>query len=108
VARPVRLRRLAADDIDAALGYYLDEAGADVAKRFVTAVERATVSIAKSPRSGSLRFAYDLEIPDLRCWPLTRFPYLVFYVEHADRVDVWRLLHTRRDIPATLADTNDA
>lgn len=107
MAKPVRLRRLAADDIDAALGYYLDEAGAEVAQRFVTAVERAAVSIAKTPRSGSLRFAYDLEIPDLRYWPLTRSPYLVFYVEHVDRVDVWRLLHTRRDIPATLADTND-
>jgi toxin ParE1/3/4 len=108
VGKPVRLRRVAANDIDTALDYYLAEAGVEVAQRFVTAVERATVSIGRTPRSGSLRFAFDLEIPDLRCWPLTRFPYLVFYVEHADHVDVWRLIHTRRDLPATLADNNEA
>jgi toxin ParE1/3/4 len=54
-----------------------------------------------------LRFAWELDSPDLRCWPLARFPYLVVYVEHADHIDVWRLLHTRRDIPRTLADTAD-
>jgi toxin ParE1/3/4 len=108
VAKPVRLRRVAANDIDTALDYYLAEAGVEVAQRFVTAVERATVNIGRTPRSGSLRFAYDLEIPDLRCWPLTQFPYLVFYVEHADHIDVWRLLHTRRDLPASLADNNEA
>jgi toxin ParE1/3/4 len=107
VAKAVQLRRVAADDIDASLEYYLHEAGADVARRFISAVERAFASIGRTPRSGSLRFAYELEIPDLRCWPLSRFPYLVFYVEHPDHVDVWRLLHTRRDIPTTLADTSD-
>jgi toxin ParE1/3/4 len=108
VAKPVRLRQVAADDIDAPLDYYRSEAGTDVAQRFVTAVTRAIVSIGRTPHSGSLRFAYELEIPDLRCRALTRFPYLVFYVEHPDHVDVWRLLHTRRDIPITLADTNEA
>lgn len=108
MAKPVRLRHAAVADVDAAVDHYLAEARADVAHRFVTTVERATISIGKTPRRGSLRFAYDLEIPDLRCWPLTRYPYLIFYVEHADHVDVLRLLHTRRDIPATLTDTNDS
>jgi len=31
-----------------------------------------------------------------------RFPYLAFYVERADHVDVWRVLHGARDIPAWL------
>jgi toxin ParE1/3/4 len=107
MAKPVRLRLAAADDVDAALDHYLAEAGSDVPQRFVSAVEQAIRNIGRAPRSGSLRFAHDLEIPDLRCWPLTRFPYLVFYVEHADHVDVWRILHTRRDIPASLADNDD-
>ncbi|ENO88947.1 plasmid stabilization system [Thauera aminoaromatica S2] len=29
-----------------------------------------------------------------------RYPYLVFYVERADHIDVWRVLHGERDIPA--------
>jgi len=31
---------------------------------------------------------------------LTRFPHLVFYFERDDYIDVWRVLHGRRDIPA--------
>jgi toxin ParE1/3/4 len=107
VAKPVHLRQLADDDITGALDHYLADAGEDLARRFVTAAERAIVSIGRTPRSGSLRFAWELDIPDLRCWPLTRFPYLVFYVEHTDHIDVWRLLHTRRDIPGALAHTTD-
>lgn len=105
MAKPVRLRQVAAQDIDAGLDYYLREADAEVAGRFLTAVERAVVSIGKSPRSGSLRFAYELEIPELQCWPLTSFSHLVFYVERSDHIDVWRVLHTRRDIPTTIAET---
>ena len=106
VAKPVQLRRVAADDIDASLEHDLHEAGAEVARRLVSAVERAIINIARTPRSGSLRFAYELEIPDLRCWPLTRYPYLAPCVERTDRVDVWRVLHSR-DIPATLAGTDN-
>jgi toxin ParE1/3/4 len=40
-----------------------------------------------------------LGLADLRCWPIDRYPYLVFYVERDDHVDVWRVLHQQRDIP---------
>lgn len=40
----------------------------------------------------------------LRAWPLTRYPYTVFCVERPDGVDVWRLLHSQRDIPAWLQE----
>ena len=103
-ARPVRLRERAAVDIDQAVDYYLAEADPDVALRFVDAVERAVGQISRSPQSGSLRFAYELEIPDLRVRPLARFPHLVFYVVGDDVVDVWRILHTRRDTPTAMGD----
>jgi toxin ParE1/3/4 len=107
VAKPVRLRRCAADDIDAAVDYYLTEAGHDVARRFIDVVELTLHRIGRHPHSGSLRFAYELDIPELRVWSLTRFPYLLFYVERESEIHVWRLLHTRRDIPAILAADND-
>jgi plasmid stabilization system protein ParE len=28
---------------------------------------------------------------------------MIFYVPLGDRIDVWRVLHTRRDIPGTFA-----
>jgi len=35
-------------------------------------------------------------------WRLRRFPYLVFYLTHPTHVDVVRVLHEARDIPAVL------
>lgn len=107
MAKPVRLRRLAADDFETAVEHLLAEASADVTTRFVDAVERALQHVGRHPHNGSLRYAYELDIPELRAWPLTRFPYLVFYVERDSEIDVWRILHTRRDIAATLADNDE-
>lgn len=101
-ARPVRLRERAALDVDQAVDYYLAEADTDVALRFVDAVERLVGQIGRSPHSGSLRFSYELEIPGLRVRPLSRFPFLVFYVVDDRFVDVWRILHTSRDIPTAI------
>jgi len=107
-ARSVRLRERAAIDIDRAADDYLAEAGAEVAVRFVDAVERAVGQIARSPHSGSLRFSYELEIPGLRVRPVTRFPYLVFCIAGDEVVDVWRILHSRRDIPSAVTGDIDA
>ncbi len=103
--KPVRLRQLAAADIDAALDYYLAEAGADVAGGFLDAVERALRQVGRQPHAGTLRFGFELDIPGLRAWPVSRFPYLVFYVEMDAELDVWRVLHSSRDVPASLADS---
>ena len=37
-----------------------------------------------------------------RFWPLSRFPYLVFYIEREDHIDVWRVLHAQRDVASFL------
>jgi toxin ParE1/3/4 len=100
--RAVQFRSRAVEDLDAALDRLVEEGRPDVAVTLVDALEAATNHLAKSPNSGSLRFAYELGIPELRAWPLRRWPYVIFYVGHADRIDVLRILHTRRDIPSTL------
>lgn len=105
--RSVRLRERAAADIERAVDHYLAEADMETALRFVDAVERGVGQISRSPQSGSLRFSYELEIPGLRVRPLARFPYLVFYVVGDGFVDVWRILHTRRDIPSAIGDGID-
>lgn len=98
-------RARASQDIDDALTYYLTEAGEAVALRFIDAVEAALRHLSAHPSSGSLRFAYELDLPGLRAWPLHRFAWLVFYSETDQQVDVWRVLHGRRDIPAWLGET---
>ena len=105
-AKPVQFRELATFDLESASRYYAAEADVTTAIRFVDAVEAAARRIGQNPRLGSLRFAYDLAVPDLRVVAADRFPFLLFYLERETAVDVWRLLHASRDIPASLQDPN--
>jgi toxin ParE1/3/4 len=88
--------------VDAIVAHYLAEAGRAVALEFVEALDRALRHIGEHPAAGSPRYAHELDLPGLRVWPVRRFPYLVFYVEGAEEIDVWRILHGRSDIPAWL------
>ena len=103
-AKPVVPRAVAQRDIDEAIDYYLQEAGDRVALRFIDAAEATLRSIGQSPAAGSPRYAHELNLPGLRSRQLKRFPYLVFYVEGEDHIDVWRVLHAKRDIPAWLQE----
>lgn len=103
---PVIPRALAQEDVAQALDYYRDAAGETAALGFVAALEQAFAHIARHPATGSPRYAHALDLPGLRCWPLTRYPYLVFYPQQQGHIDVWRVLHGARDIPAWLADEN--
>jgi toxin ParE1/3/4 len=100
IAKPVVPRELANHDVDEAVAYYLTEGSDEAALGFVDALERAYRHISRHPASGSSRYAVELNLPGLRSWPLRRFPYLVFYIETKNCIDVWRVLHSARDIPA--------
>jgi len=103
-AKPVIPREQAVRDVEGIIDGYAREAGERVALGFIEALEQAYRFIGDHPAAGSPRYAHELGFPGLRNWLLKKFPYVIFYVEQEDRVDVWRLLHGRRDIPATLAD----
>lgn len=106
--QPVVPRRQATQDVDEAIAFYLSEAGENAALGFVTALEQAYRHIGRHPASGSPRFAHELGIAGLRSWPLRRFPYVVFYLERTDHLDVWRVLHATRDIPGWLSEAGDS
>lgn len=103
--KPVVPREIANRDVDEAIAHYLGEADERVALGFVDALERAYRHIGRHPESGSARYALELKLPALRSWPLKRFPYVVFYVEAKETIDVWRVLHGARDIPAWMQKT---
>jgi toxin ParE1/3/4 len=102
--KPIVPRALARRDVEAAVEFYAREAGAAVALRFIEALRRAYGAIATLPAAGSPLLGHELDLPGLRSRSLQRFPYLVFYVERADHIDVWRVLHAQRDIPAGLQE----
>jgi toxin ParE1/3/4 len=97
-------RKLATADLRDAAAHYATETDAAMAGRFIDAVEQAFALLARQPGIGSPRYAVELEWPGLRTHPVPRFPYLVFYLEQADHLDVLRVLHAHRDIPASLQD----
>ena len=110
--KPVIPREQVRRDVDEGIDHCLleaglIEAGEKTALAFVDALERAYGQIARHPAAGSPYYAHELNIPGLRSWPLRRYPWLVFYVEHDDHVDVWRVVRAERDIPAWMREGAD-
>ncbi|MEJ1962164.1 MAG: type II toxin-antitoxin system RelE/ParE family toxin [Gammaproteobacteria bacterium] len=97
-------RKRAERDVDKAIDYYLSENAPEAALGFIDALEQAYGHIGRHPDAGSSRYATELNLPGLRFWPLKKYPYLVFYLERSDHIDVWRVLHGARDIPAWMRD----
>jgi toxin ParE1/3/4 len=100
-------RAVAHGDVEAALDYYVDTAGVDVALKFVASLESAYRIIAERPATGSPRFAHELGLPGLRGRKLARFPHLIFYFDRGDHIDVWRILHVQQDIPNWLTESEN-
>ena len=101
---PVVLRERAQRDVAEAVEHYLAEESTTVVLAFVDALEEAFHRMGAHPASGSPRYARELHLPGLGSWLMTGFPYLVFYAESAADIDVWRVLHAARDIPAWLQE----
>lgn len=101
-AKQVIPREQANRDVDEAVAYYLNQSADQAALGFIDALEQAYTRIGRHPATGSPRYQHELGLPELRTWPLSRYPYLLFYIERQDHIDVWRVLHSQRDIPAWL------
>jgi toxin ParE1/3/4 len=105
-AKPVVPRARAQADVELAVDYYTQEAGADVAFDFIDALEQTYALIGETPGAGSPRWSHELNLPGLRSVQLKGFPWLVFYLEFDSHVDIWRVLHAKRDMPAWMSDTD--
>jgi toxin ParE1/3/4 len=101
-AKRVVLRAAAELDVESAFEHYLLTAGADVAEGFIDALALAYAHLARHPATGSPRYGLKLNVPGLRSWPVNRYPYLVFYLDMPQEIDVVRVLHGAMDIPEWL------
>jgi toxin ParE1/3/4 len=101
---PVVPRRLATQGLRDTAARYRTEVDAATVRRFLDAVEQAFTLISRQPGLGSPRDAIELDWPALRTLQVKRFPSLIFHPEQVDHLDVLRVLHTHRDIPASLQD----
>ena len=103
--RVIRLESAQADEREV-VARYAREAGLDLSLRFTDALRDTYRSIGDRPAIGSPRYGDLLGIEGLRSRKVKRFPHLVFYVEQAAHIDVWRVLHGQRDIAASLQGAN--
>ena len=100
--KPVIPRELALSDVEEAVSYYLKEGAPAAALGLIDDLERAYAHLGRHPGTGTPRYAHELNLPGLRVWPLTRYPHCIFYMEKAEHIDIWRVLHGQRDLPAWL------
>ena len=91
-------------DVDSAIDHYLAEGASAAALGFIDALEQAYAYLSRNAATGSPRYGHELGLPGLRAWPPTAYPFLVFYLEREDHIDVWRVLHIRRDVPQRMTE----
>ncbi len=106
-SKRVFLRSAARADVEAATDWYIVEAGDDVALRFVDSLDNVLAIVGQHPALGSPRYAHVLRFPGLRSRRVRGFPYLVFYVEADERIEVLRLVHTSRSIARWLLSADE-
>jgi len=95
------VQRRAMRDLTDARAYYRQEAPHMVAD-FTLTVDAELLHLRRHAATGSPRYGLQLGIVGLRSWPIKRFPYVIFYTTHDDRIVVLRVLHQASDIPAHL------
>lgn len=103
-AKRVVLTAQARREVRETTAWYRQEGGAPLARRWAAAVEGVLRRTGENPRIGSNRYAVSLNVPGLRFRKVGNFPYLVFYVECEEHIDVSRVLHAQRDIPAWMQE----
>jgi toxin ParE1/3/4 len=104
IAKRVVLTEQARREVRHTTAWYREEGGVALAQRWATALEGALRHIGAHPQTGVTRYAVQLKLDDLRFWPVDGFPYLVFYIEREQHIDVGRVLHGKRDIPGWMGE----
>ncbi len=104
MSRHIRRRPQAEADLTDQFVYYLTNAGAEVAERFLTAVEETARRLLDTPGLGVRRSFRHPDLQDLRVHPVRGFTrHLIFYREREDGIELVRVLHGARDIPNIMA-----
>ena len=82
--------------------YYEQTSLEQVALSFINALDQAFSQLSRYPQMGSPRPEYDLDLNGIRSWSLKRFPHLIYYEIQSNHMELWRILHPKRDIAQTM------
>ena len=106
--KPIEWRPRAERDVAEAALWFARQGGLALGERFIATVDAALVRIAAFPGAGSAGHAWvseELPVP-LRFVVLPVFDrYLIYYLEHPDRVDILRVWDASRGLDALMDQT---
>ena len=98
------LRPQALRDQQGEVRHYRKQGDTRLAVKVAKATNAALDQVELEPGMGSPGLGKLLGISGLRTWRVGKFPLLWCYFEHADHLDVVRLLGERQDIATILGD----
>lgn len=106
MSRPVRKSEQFIADFDRQYRWYFQEAGGDLARRYLLAVDSTLEQVSRFPDIGNMRRFPQPELRGIRFFPVERpfYRHLVFYRADELYVDAWRILHGARDLPNRLIE----
>lgn len=99
--RKLAVRPRALIEIEQSAHYYESEQ-VGLGDRFSDTVETALKKITDTPGIGSSRYVE--AVPGLHMYVLPIFPFLIFYFDHIDYIEVVRFIHAKRDLPHELCE----
>jgi len=98
---PYSISDAAGFDFDEIMLHTMEAAGPAVALKVHDEIERGFERIAAHPHLiGHIRS----DVPDERVRALRVFAYLIFYYPDTDPIEILRIIHGSRDIPAAFED----
>lgn len=103
---PVSIASRAETDLTHQYRWYLDNAGVEMAERFLAAFDETVARLAEQPELGKQRRFRARELAGIRSFPASgRFGvHLVFYRNERTALTIERVMHGARDLPRRLLE----
>lgn len=103
---PVSIAGRAETDLAHQYRWYLDNAGVEVAERFLAAFDDTVARLAEQPKLGKRRRFRARELAGIRSFPAgSRFGvHLIFYRHERTALSIERVMHGARDLPRRLLE----
>ena len=98
------VRPHAEDDIDAQVDYYEQQAGIEVASRFLLSLKEGIAFLYKTPFAGAPLLSRSGRLRELRSWPVPDFEDTrIYYILPEDQsIRIIRVLHGKRNVKRIL------
>lgn len=93
-------------DLTLQYGWYAQQAGDDIAERYLESFRRTTEALVRTPEAGVQRCFRNPQLAGLRSLQLSGGfrVHLVFYRIEGETLVVFRVLHGMRDLPRRLTE----